>query len=138
MADSVCLILPTHRLLPLNQSFACSRLKSKPSAPWCLSSGTWGAHSYRSEMPCRSPLCSGRKCECCLHPLALHVLSLLSPTTPHLSLICGGIILKSHWNHIIVLPKSYLHLLFHMYSENHLSLWPPIDSWVRTIPFLLL
>ena len=37
------------------------------------------------------------------------------PASPHGILISGCIILRNHWNHIMVLLKSYPHLLFHVY-----------------------
>lgn len=41
----------------------------------------------------------------------------LLPVFPYLTLVSGCIILKNQGNHIILLPKSYLHLLFHVYPH---------------------
>ena len=90
--ECVCLILPTLCLFPLNQPSSCSRLKSKPSVPQCLPSGTCGAHHHRADMSRGSPPCRGRKHEAIFihsHWIAVHSLSWafcpsLSPPNPHI------------------------------------------------------
>lgn len=115
--ECVCLILPILCFLPLNQALSSARLTWKRSAPWYLSSGTWGAHTHRAEghvAPPNPPFAVGGTWV--PSPSIRTGLLLRSPFwafCPHslrTSLISGHIILENHWNHTLHLLSYFPHI----------------------------
>lgn len=115
-AECVCLILPTHCLLPLNQPRAAVSGElsvTEGSATWLPSvqwEGAWARASTDTAFP---------------EPSAASL--------SHPALTSGCVVPEKRWNHSTLLPKNYLHLLCHSFtcthvSESHLSLRPTACS----------
>lgn len=129
MVKCVCLILPIFCLSPSNQLSSCSRLKSKPSGPWCCFGCTWEAPGARGCSQSRTGnatwLLSLQWEEAwvpafiCPHLSYCCSLSWVSfpQPLPYLILMSGCLIFTTPWNHITLLSKSYLLFLFHAYPH---------------------